>query len=36
MKGDKTLGVYGIESESLYQQYQKLIDVDLKAQDFNI
>jgi hypothetical protein len=36
MKGDKSLGIFGIDSESLYQQYQKLIDVDLKAQDFNI
>lgn len=36
MKGDKTLGVYGIGSESLYCQYQKLIGIDLQVQDFNI
>lgn len=36
MKGNKDLGVYGIGSESLYRQYQKLIEVDLSAQDYNI
>lgn len=35
-KGDRSFGVFGIESESLYQQYQKLSGIDFQKQDYKI
>lgn len=35
-KGDRSLGVFGIASESLYQQYQKLSGIDFQKQDYKI
>jgi hypothetical protein len=35
MTGDKSLGIYGIESESLFQEYQSKIGIDLTSQDYD-
>jgi hypothetical protein len=36
MTGDKSLGIYGIESEDLFKEYQLKIGVDLMVQNYQI
>jgi hypothetical protein len=36
MTGDKSLGIYGIESEALFKEYQLKIGVDLMVQNYQI
>ena len=36
MTGDKSLGKYGIESPLLFEQYQKIVGINLLEKDYNI